>query len=45
MPTKRKTAKTKKAKAKTPRKERRDFAQIAWDVVQQATGQKPIKRP
>jgi hypothetical protein len=35
--TKRKPA---KAKSKTPKRERRDFSQIALGVVQQATGEK-----
>jgi hypothetical protein len=33
-----------KAKIKKPKKDRRDFAQIAFDVVQQATGQKKTQK-
>jgi len=40
MPTKRKAV---KAKAKTPKKQKRDFSQIALSVVERATGQ-PLKK-
>jgi hypothetical protein len=36
----RKNLKPAKAKAKTPKKQKRDFSQIALSVVQQATGGK-----
>ncbi len=45
MPTKRKPAKAKAAKNGKPKKQKRDFSQIALSVVEQATGGKPLKSP